>query len=61
MRILLEQGGAAGLTPGTPEPNFTEEFDSWPIPGAEAMSLFLQPDGGLSATAPMGADASASL
>ncbi len=36
VRILLEQGGAAGLLPGTPEPNFVAEFAAWPIPSTTA-------------------------
>ena len=35
VRVLFEQGGAEGLTPGTPEPNFVGQFDAWPIPEAQ--------------------------
>ena len=31
VRILFEQGGNPAYAPGTPEPNFTATFDSWPI------------------------------
>ncbi|MDO8363905.1 MAG: CocE/NonD family hydrolase [Actinomycetota bacterium] len=36
VRVLFEQGGNDDYSPGTPEPNFVAEFDSWPIPEAEA-------------------------
>ena len=45
VRVLFEQGGNAAYAPGTPEPNFTAEFDSWPIPTAQATAWGLG-DGG---------------
>ena len=36
VRVFFEQGGNATYSPGTPEPNFVAEFDSWPIPSAQA-------------------------
>ena len=35
VRVFFEQGGNASFAPGTPEPNFVEEFDAWPIPAAQ--------------------------
>ena len=55
VRILFEQGAAAGLSPGTPEPHFTASFDAWPIPEAKATTWFLQPNGSLAESAPEGA------
>ena len=47
VRVLFEQGGNAAYSPGTPEPNFVAEFDSWPIPEATARSWTLNGDGAL--------------
>jgi len=51
VRILFEQGGNAAYTPGTPEPNFTADFPSWPIPTATATTWQLDGGGVLSDTA----------
>ena len=34
VHVNFEQGGNAAYVPGTPEANFTADFDSWPIPQA---------------------------
>ena len=34
VRLFVEQGGNPDYAPGTPIPNFTAEFDAWPIPTA---------------------------
>lgn len=52
VRILLEQGGAPGFAPGTPEPNAVLEFPSWPIPTATASAWYLGDDSTLSTTEP---------
>lgn len=41
VRVFFEQGGNASFSPGTPEPNFVEEFDAWPIPEATPMTWSL--------------------
>ncbi len=52
MRIGFEQGGNPAFTPGTPEPNFTAEFPSWPIPSATAATWYLDDGGALASSAP---------
>ena len=47
VRVFFEQGGNAAFTPGTPEPNFVEEFGAWPIPEAIPVRLNLNSNGGL--------------
>jgi uncharacterized protein len=47
VRVLLEQGGAAALPAGTPEPASTAEFASWPIPEATTMTWMLDGTGAL--------------
>ncbi|HRB04835.1 MAG TPA: CocE/NonD family hydrolase, partial [Ilumatobacteraceae bacterium] len=47
VRVFFEQGGNAAFSPGTPEPNFVEQFDAWPIPEAAAMVLTLNANGAL--------------
>ncbi len=47
IRIGFEQGGNPAYTPGTPEPNFTAEFPSWPIPSATATAWQLDGNGSL--------------
>jgi predicted acyl esterase len=55
VKVLFEQGGNAAYTAGTPEPNFTASFPSWPIPSATATTWQLDGNGALtdgSAAAP---------
>ena len=47
VRILFEQGGDPAFTPGTPEPHFTAEFDSWPMAFAVTTLWGLGDDGAL--------------
>jgi predicted acyl esterase len=47
VRVLFEQGGNAGFSPSTPEPNFTAEFSAWPIPEAKAATWGLGTNGAL--------------
>lgn len=47
VRVLFEQGAADGFSPGTPEPSYVREFDSWPIPEAVATSWGLDTGGAL--------------
>ncbi|HSB86037.1 MAG TPA: CocE/NonD family hydrolase [Ilumatobacteraceae bacterium] len=47
VEILFEQGGNAAFTPGTPVPNFTLSFPSWPIPSATPKAWHLDGNGGL--------------
>lgn len=54
VRVILEQGGNAAYSPGTPEPNAVLEFDEWPIPQAELTEFMLGEGGQLVA----GSDAS---
>jgi uncharacterized protein len=56
IRVIFEQGGSSAHTPGTPEPNFVQEFDKWPIPGATATAWSLGDHGGLGATSGSGTD-----
>jgi predicted acyl esterase len=50
VRVIFEQGGSSAHTPGTPEPNFVQEFDKWPIPGATATTWSLGDKGTLGST-----------
>jgi predicted acyl esterase len=45
VRVLFEQGANPAYSPGTPEPNFTEEFSAWPIPEAKNVSYSLDAKG----------------
>ncbi len=47
VRVFFEQGGNAAFSPGTPEPNFVEQFDAWPIPEAQATTWALSNGGAL--------------
>ena len=58
VQVLFEQGGDEGFAPGTPEPNFVESFDAWPIPTAVNTVWNLSGGGALVAGAPSGAAAS---
>jgi uncharacterized protein len=51
VKVLFEQGGAEGQVPGSPVPRWTESFDAWPIPQAEAERWYLGTNGALSASA----------
>ncbi|MGD9703277.1 MAG: CocE/NonD family hydrolase [Acidimicrobiia bacterium] len=45
IRILFEEGAAAGQPVGAPLPRFEASFDAWPIPGARAEPWYLGPGG----------------
>ncbi|MGI9031216.1 MAG: CocE/NonD family hydrolase, partial [Ilumatobacteraceae bacterium] len=47
IQILFEEGAADGALPGAPMPRFTAAFESWPVPGIEATSWYLEPEGAL--------------
>ena len=47
VRVFFEQGGNAAFSPGTPEPNFIEQFDAWPIPEAQQQVWSLSNGGAL--------------
>lgn len=47
VEILMEQGGNAAYTPGTPTPNFVASFPSWPIPSAQPRTWHLDGGGSL--------------
>ncbi len=51
VRVLLEQGGAPGFAPGTPEPNESITLDSWPAPDTTTVRWSLDGDGALVAGA----------
>ena len=54
VRVLFEQGGDEGFAPGTPEPNFVEAFDAWPIPSAVNTVWNLSGSGALVSGPPTG-------
>jgi predicted acyl esterase len=56
VRVLFEQGANPSFSPGTPEPNFTEQFSAWPIPEAKTQSWGLGTKGTLGASVATGAD-----
>ncbi len=47
IRILFEEGAAAGQPSGAPLPRFERSFGSWPIAKAKPTSWYLTPRGGL--------------
>ncbi len=49
VRVLFEQGGNPGFSPGTPEPLFTHEFSRWPVTEAVTTLWGLGDDGALTA------------
>ncbi len=49
IRILFEEGAAAGQPAGSPLPRFEKSYQSWPIRKAEATAWYLTPGGGLRA------------
>lgn len=52
IRILFEEGAAAGKPAGAPLPRFEHSFRSWPIPGASVKRWYLAPNGRLRSSAP---------
>ena len=50
VRILFEEGAAAGQPSGAPLPRFVRTFPSWPIPSAEPTAWYLTSTGRLRAT-----------
>ena len=50
VRILFEEGAAAGQPSGAPLPRFVRTFSSWPIPSAEPTAWYLTSTGRLRAT-----------
>lgn len=51
VRVLFDQG-ADEEHPGTPEPLFTMDYESWPPPGVESLAFYLDAEGALSGTRP---------
>ena len=47
IRVLFEEGAAAGAPSGAPVPRFTRTFASWPIPSGTTTRYYLQPHGHL--------------
>ncbi|MEI8240348.1 MAG: CocE/NonD family hydrolase, partial [Actinomycetota bacterium] len=56
VRVLFEQGANPSFSPGTPEPNFVEQFSAWPIPEANAQMWGLGTNGTLGAASASGSD-----
>ncbi len=52
VRILFEEGAAAGEPSGSPIPRFVRTFDSWPIKQAKPTAWYFTPRGGLRAAPP---------
>lgn len=52
VKVLFEQGAADGQVPASPLARWSESFDAWPIPEAQAERWYLGPDGTLVAEAP---------
>ena len=50
VRILFEEGAAAGQPSGAPLPRFVRTFSSWPIPSAEPTAWYLTSTGRLRGT-----------
>jgi predicted acyl esterase len=48
VRVLFDNGAGNASNPGWPYPAFERSFSSFPIPGTEARSWYLGPDGALS-------------
>jgi predicted acyl esterase len=46
VRVLFDNG-AGGLSPGRPYPGFEHSYDRFPVPGTEAESWYLAPQGAL--------------
>jgi uncharacterized protein len=47
IRVLFEEGAAAGQPSGAPLPRFEHSFTSWPVPSAHRMRLYLGAHGRL--------------
>ena len=47
VRVLFEEGAAAGQPSGAPLPRFVRGFDAWPVPSRKATRFFLRSGGGL--------------
>jgi predicted acyl esterase len=47
IRVIFEEGAAAGAPSGAPVPRFTRTFASWPIPSGTTLRYHLQPHGHL--------------
>ncbi|MCA9646378.1 MAG: hypothetical protein KC492_37085, partial [Myxococcales bacterium] len=60
LRVIFEVGEKEGGTAYAPEGAFEERFESWPIPGTEAMRFYLEPDGSLGEAPPTTGDDSGS-
>jgi uncharacterized protein len=56
IRVLFDSG-AGGLSPGQPYPAYEKSFSEFPVPGTEARSWYLAPEGALSAGSPAGSQA----
>ncbi|MEL7208651.1 MAG: CocE/NonD family hydrolase, partial [Actinomycetota bacterium] len=54
--LLMEAGYGLPDNPGVAEPTFEIESDEWPVPGVEATTLYLQPEGLLGPDEPTAAD-----
>ncbi len=56
IRVLFDNGAGTSptgsTTPGNPYPGFEQSFSAFPIPGTEAQSWYLGPDGSLTEQAP---------
>ena len=47
VRVLFEEGAAAGQPSGAPLPRFVRGFDAWPVPSRKAARFYLRSGGGL--------------
>jgi predicted acyl esterase len=56
VRVLFDNGGSIEVPAGVPTAAFEESFDSYPVPGVEAVTWYLGPDGTLTLDAPTDAD-----
>jgi predicted acyl esterase len=56
VHVLFDNGAgtgtASGIAPGLPGPAFVRDYRSWPIPGTEATTWFLGPNGTLTTKKP---------
>lgn len=56
VRVLFDNGGAPGLSPGVPVAGFEHTFGAYPVEGTEATTWYLGPDGTLTDDAPTADD-----